>query len=102
LTEVGIVRHWRQTDDHYADKPRTAQPRHESGAFVQGDGAKAPIAAPPPSSYGERETFVRGRAARPVRSRRVYGAGETPDDVAAQFTDALDRLATGEGYDDEP
>jgi prevent-host-death family protein len=34
--------------------------------------------------------------------RRAYGAGETPDDVAARFAGALDRLAEGEGYDDEP
>ncbi len=33
--------------------------------------------------------------------RRVYGAGETPDDIAALFEVALERLATGEGYDDE-
>jgi prevent-host-death family protein len=33
---------------------------------------------------------------------RVYGAGETPDDLAARFAGALDRLAKGEGYDDEP
>jgi prevent-host-death family protein len=34
--------------------------------------------------------------------RRVYGAGETPDELGAPFAGALDRLATGEGDDDEP
>lgn len=34
--------------------------------------------------------------------RRVYGPGETPEDLAELFTDELDRLARGEGYDDEP
>jgi prevent-host-death family protein len=33
--------------------------------------------------------------------RRVYGAGETPKDIAALFGGELDRLAKGEGYDDE-
>ncbi len=33
--------------------------------------------------------------------RRAYGADETPPDVAALFCDELDRLAKGEGYDDE-
>jgi prevent-host-death family protein len=33
--------------------------------------------------------------------RRAYGIGETPDDIAAQFADELDKLARGEGYDDE-
>ena len=33
---------------------------------------------------------------------RVYGAGETPGDLAALFGGALERLAKGEGYDDEP
>jgi hypothetical protein len=31
----------------------------------------------------------------------VYRAGETPPDVADLFGDALDRLAKGEGYNDE-
>ena len=29
--------------------------------------------------------------------RRVYSAGETPDDIAALFGEALDRLAQGVG-----
>ena len=33
--------------------------------------------------------------------RQVYGAGETPKDIAALFGGELDRLAKGEGYDDE-
>ena len=33
--------------------------------------------------------------------RRVYGAGETPEDIAAVFGKELERLATDEGYDDE-
>src|SRR4051794_34996927 len=32
--------------------------------------------------------------------RRVYGTGETPDEVAALFSAELERLATGDGYDD--
>jgi prevent-host-death family protein len=36
-----------------------------------------------------------------VDPRQVYGAGETPKDVAALFGGELDRLAKGEGYDDE-
>ena len=32
--------------------------------------------------------------------RRAFGAGETPDDVANLFSDELDRLAKGEGYDE--
>ncbi len=35
-----------------------------------------------------------------VDPRRAFGAGETPDDVAALFSDGLDRLARGEGYDE--
>jgi prevent-host-death family protein len=35
--------------------------------------------------------------------RRVYGAGETPDEIADAFAQELDRLSRGEGYgDDEP
>jgi prevent-host-death family protein len=34
--------------------------------------------------------------------RRVYGIGETPDHLAAVFRDELDRLAKGDGYEDEP
>lgn len=34
--------------------------------------------------------------------RAVYGQGETPADIAAVFSSELDRLAKGEGYDDEP
>ncbi|MFG1239906.1 MULTISPECIES: type II toxin-antitoxin system Phd/YefM family antitoxin [Xanthobacteraceae] len=33
--------------------------------------------------------------------RRAYAAGETPDDVASLFSAEVDRLATGEGYDDD-
>lgn len=33
--------------------------------------------------------------------RRVYGAGETPDDIAELFAGEIDRLARGEGYDNE-
>jgi prevent-host-death family protein len=33
--------------------------------------------------------------------RRVYGAGETPDDLAELFAGEIDRLARGEGYDNE-
>lgn len=33
--------------------------------------------------------------------RRAYGPGETPPDIAAMFEAELDRLAKGEGYDDE-
>jgi prevent-host-death family protein len=33
--------------------------------------------------------------------RRAYGAGETPPDIAVLFGDELDRIAKGEGYDDE-
>ncbi|HME85766.1 MAG TPA: type II toxin-antitoxin system prevent-host-death family antitoxin [Roseiarcus sp.] len=36
-----------------------------------------------------------------IDPRRAYGAGETPRDIAALFGDELDRLAKGEGYDDE-
>src|SRR5271166_5037431 len=35
-----------------------------------------------------------------IDPRQVYGAGETPDDVADLFSDKLDGLATGEGYDE--
>ncbi|MGD1035768.1 MAG: type II toxin-antitoxin system prevent-host-death family antitoxin [Roseiarcus sp.] len=42
------------------------------------------------------------RISKQADPRRVYSAGETPDDVAAQFAGALDRLANGEGYDNEP
>ena len=45
------------------------------------------------------EHFQRIRAA--GDPRRVYGAGETPDDVAEIFEGELERLAKGEGYDDE-
>ena len=34
--------------------------------------------------------------------RRAYGPGETPDDIAEMFSQALEKLARGEGYDDEP
>lgn len=34
--------------------------------------------------------------------RRVYGVGETPAEIAAEFAGELDRLAKGEGYDVEP
>lgn len=34
--------------------------------------------------------------------RRVYGLGETPDEIAEMFSEALDKLALGEGYDDDP
>jgi prevent-host-death family protein len=34
-------------------------------------------------------------------ARQVYGVGETPKDIAALFGGELDRLAKGEGYDDE-
>ena len=37
-----------------------------------------------------------------IDPRRVYGAGETPDDILALFDDKIDRLAKGEGYEDEP
>lgn len=33
--------------------------------------------------------------------RRAYGAGETPPDIAVLFGDELDRIAEGEGYEDE-
>ncbi|MGL4968210.1 MAG: type II toxin-antitoxin system prevent-host-death family antitoxin [Inquilinus sp.] len=33
--------------------------------------------------------------------RRAYSVGETPAEIASQFADELDRLAHGEGYDDE-
>jgi PHD/YefM family antitoxin component YafN of YafNO toxin-antitoxin module len=33
--------------------------------------------------------------------RQVYGAGETPKDIAALFGGELDRLAKSEGCDDE-
>ena len=32
--------------------------------------------------------------------RRVYGAGETPPDLADLFAAELDRLSSGEGYDE--
>lgn len=32
--------------------------------------------------------------------RRVYGAGETPDDLANAFAADLERLAAGEGYEE--
>ena len=35
-----------------------------------------------------------------VDPRRAFGAGETPDGVAALFGDELDRLARGQGYDE--
>jgi prevent-host-death family protein len=34
--------------------------------------------------------------------RRVYAAGETPAEIAGLFSDDLDKLIRGEGYDDEP
>lgn len=34
--------------------------------------------------------------------RRVYGAGETPEPIAALFREELARLARGEGYDETP
>ena len=34
--------------------------------------------------------------------RRSFGAGETPEDIASLFADALDKLEHGEDYDDEP
>ena len=34
--------------------------------------------------------------------RRVYRTEETPEDLAALFAAEVDRLAQGEGYDDEP
>lgn len=33
--------------------------------------------------------------------RRVYGAGETPGDVATLFAEELDRLAKGNGFGEE-
>jgi prevent-host-death family protein len=33
--------------------------------------------------------------------RRVYGPGETPEPIASLFADEIDRLARGEGYDDD-
>lgn len=33
--------------------------------------------------------------------RRVFAVAETPDDIAAIFAEPLERLAQGEGYDDE-
>jgi prevent-host-death family protein len=33
--------------------------------------------------------------------RRVYAAGETPDELNALFVGEIDRLVKGEGYDDE-
>ena len=33
--------------------------------------------------------------------RRVYGPGETPQEIADIFSGELDRLSRGEGYDDE-
>ena len=38
----------------------------------------------------------------PNDPRRVYSAGETPTDIAALFSEKLDALASGDGYDDEP
>ena len=32
--------------------------------------------------------------------RRAYAAGETPPDLADEFAAELDRLGSGEGYDD--
>jgi prevent-host-death family protein len=46
------------------------------------------------------EHYERMRQA--IDPRRSYGAGETPDATAKLFAGALDRLAAGEGYDDEP
>lgn len=34
--------------------------------------------------------------------RRVYGPGETPAELANTLSQELDRLARGEGYDEEP
>ena len=34
--------------------------------------------------------------------RHAYSISQMPDDHAALFDEALDRLARGEGYDDEP
>ena len=42
------------------------------------------------------------RISKQADPRWVYGAGEPTDDVAAQFAGVLDRLAKGQGYDDEP
>ncbi|HZZ61805.1 MAG TPA: type II toxin-antitoxin system Phd/YefM family antitoxin [Roseiarcus sp.] len=36
-----------------------------------------------------------------VDPRKAFGAGETPDDVVALFSGELDRLARGEGYDEQ-
>jgi prevent-host-death family protein len=33
--------------------------------------------------------------------RRAYGPGETPDDIAGLFAAELEKLARGEGHDDE-
>jgi len=33
--------------------------------------------------------------------RRVYGPGETPEPIRSMFADEIDRLARGEGYDDD-
>ena len=33
--------------------------------------------------------------------RRVYGAGETPEDLSVLFGEEVERLANGEGYGDE-
>lgn len=42
------------------------------------------------------------RLAEATDPRRAYGPGETPDGIALLFREELDRLASGEGYGDEP
>ena len=42
------------------------------------------------------------RLAEATDPRRAYGAGETPDDIAALFDGELARLARGDGDGDEP
>ena len=42
------------------------------------------------------------RLAEAMDPRRAYGPGETPDGVADLLSNALERLASGEGYGDEP
>ena len=43
------------------------------------------------------ERFQRIQSA--LDPRRVYGEGETPQEIAALFGPDMDRLATGESYD---
>jgi prevent-host-death family protein len=41
------------------------------------------------------------RLQRSADPRRVYGPGETPEPIRSLFAEEIDRLARGEGYEDD-